>query len=147
MSDARELTGPDQNSEQWRRALDVADTVRATCQQLKLAPEQEWLRQVMTEAADQIRSAVLWAASSASAAEQPERHSLRPYVVAADATRSDAAMASYFLDFLRSERLINEGTAQRVGGQLLEIERGMELLSRRLRQEMGFDPYGLAPAS
>ena len=127
-------------SDEWRRALGVAEAIKQTCLDLQLEPKSEWLRQVMNEAADQMRAAVLWAASQGSPAEKP-RDALRPLNVAADATRSDAALASYFLNFLTSEHLIAGARADDIAGKLREIELGMDGLSRRLREELGFDPY------
>jgi hypothetical protein len=127
-------------SDEWRRAITVADAIKQTCHDLQLEPKSEWLRQVMNEAADQMRAAVLWAASQGSPANKTG-DALRPLIVAADATRSDAALASYFLNFLTSEHLISGTTAGDIASKLQEIELGMDNLSRHLRQELGFDPY------
>jgi hypothetical protein len=126
--------------DEWRRALAVADAVRQLCQGLRLEPGSEWLRQVMTESADQMRAAVLWAASQR-VPEDKSRGGLRNLIVAADATRSDAALASYFLNFLHSEHLVEREDAEMVGARLQEVESGMDLLSRRLCEDLGFDPY------
>jgi hypothetical protein len=126
--------------DEWQSALGVADTVRRTCRELQLSPGREWVRQVMSEAADQMRTAVLWATSH-DVPQQSKPETVRPYIVAADATRSDAAMVSYFLNFLRYEHLVNEGMAEDMNRRLQAIEQGMDLLSRNLRQELGFDPY------
>src|ERR1051326_114679 len=88
------------NSE-WRRALDVSETLIRTTSELELDPRSEWLRQVMTEAASQLRAAVLWAASQGDGVQR-----LRSHVIAADAARSDASLACYFLNFLNREGLI-----------------------------------------
>jgi hypothetical protein len=127
-------------SDEWRRALRVADAIKETCRGLDLAPRMEWLRQVLSESADQMRSAVLWAASQGST-EGKTRDALRPLIVAADAARSDAALASYFLSFLSHEQLVAEPKAGLLASQLDDIEKGMDALSRRLRDELGFDPY------
>jgi hypothetical protein len=102
----------------------------------------EWLRQVLTEAADQLRAAVLWAASQASTASATNS---RPLVIAADAARSDAALASYFLSFMVSERLIESGAANELAAALDGVESEMSALSLRLREQFGVDPY--APAA
>jgi len=127
-------------SDEWRRALRVADDVRQTAANLQLEPKSEWLRQVLNESADQMRAAVLWAASQGSPAGK-SHEALRPLIIAADAARSDASLASYFLSFLTHQHLIEESTAGRIAAQLRDIEGGMETLSRHLREELGFDPY------
>ena len=132
-------------SDEWRRALGVAETVKQTADGLELEPKHAWLRQVLNEAADQMRSAVLWAANQGSTATKT-RGALRPLIVAADATRSDASLASYFLSFLSHEHLIADLTAQDVASQLRDIETGMEALSRNLRTDLGFDPYEPSPS-
>jgi len=131
-------------SDEWRRALSVAESVKQTALGLQLEPKSEWLRQVIKEAAEQMRAAVLWAAAQDAPAGR-SRDALRPLIVAADATRSDAALASYFLAFLRHEGLMPEDTASDVARQLDQTESGMDALSRELREELGFEPYAPAP--
>jgi DNA-directed RNA polymerase specialized sigma54-like protein len=127
-------------SDEWRRALTVAETVKQTAAALELEPRHAWLRQVLDEAADQMRNAVLWAAQQA-VPDGTSREGLRPLIVAADATRSDASLASYFVNFLRHEGLLAGNTADDVATQLQQIELGMDTLSRALRTQLGFDPY------
>jgi hypothetical protein len=127
-------------SDEWRRALGVADAVKQAAAALHLEAKSEWLRQVLNEAADQMRAAVLWAASQGSPAGK-SREALRPLIIAADAARSDASLASYFVSFLTNQKLIEDAAADQMASQLRETEAGMELLSRHLREELGFDPY------
>jgi hypothetical protein len=128
-------------SEQWRKALDVATELRATADALSLPAEQEWLRYVLGEAADAIRGSVLWAATSTPVSPAVDADYLRQYVVAADATRGDAVVASYFLSFAHSEGAVNDATHERIGAALDAIEREMEGISRELMGRLGFDPY------
>src|SRR5688572_22060151 len=116
-------------SDEWRRALAVAETVKQTADGLQLEAKHAWLRQVLNEAADQMRAAVLWAANQGAPATKT-REALRPLIVAADATRSDASLASYFLSFLSHEHLVADSTAAEVSSQLRDIEARMEALSR-----------------
>jgi hypothetical protein len=126
-------------SGEWRRALEVSEKLIRTTSELDLDPRSEWLRQVMNEAASQLRAAVLWAASQGVTEVGVQR--LRSHVVAADAARSDASLASYFLNFLNREGLIDAATALEVESLLRQTELDMEDMSRRLMQELGFDPY------
>jgi hypothetical protein len=126
-------------SGEWRRALEVSETLINTISQLKLEPRREWLRQVINEAASQLRAAVLWAASQGVTEQGVQR--LRSHVIAADAARSDASLASYFLSFLNSEGLIDEAQAFEVESLLRQTELDMADLSQRLTRELGFDPY------
>jgi len=128
-------------SEQWRRALDVATELRATADALSLPQEQEWLRYVLGEAADAIRASVLWAATSSPVPPAVDADYLRQYVVAADATRGDAVVASYFLSFAHSEGAVDDATFERTSAALDGIEREMERISRELTGRLGFDPY------
>ena len=66
---------------------------------------------------------------------------LRSHVVAAEAARSDASLACYFLNFLNCEGLIDEAKALEVEPLLHETELDMAEMSRRLAQELRFDPY------
>ena len=131
---------PFQTSDEWRRALDVSELVKQTAAALKLEPKHAWLRQVLNEAADQMRNAVLWAAQQA-VPNGGNQEGLRPLIVAADATRSDAALALYFLSFLRHEGLITDEKAETTKRQLETVELAMETLSRNLRDGAGLDPY------
>jgi hypothetical protein len=126
-------------SGEWRRALEVSERLMRTTRELELEPRSEWLRQVMNEAASQLRAAVLWAASQGVTEEGV--HRLRSHVVAADAARSDASLASYFLNFLNCEGLIDEAKALEVESLLHQTELDMADMSRRLTRELGFDPY------
>jgi hypothetical protein len=128
-------------SEQWRKALDVATELRATADALSVQQEQEWLRYVLGEAADAIRASVLWAATSAPVPPAVDADYIRQYVVAADATRGDAVVASYFLSFAHSEGAVDDATFERTGSALDGIEREMEAISRELTGRLGFDPY------
>src|SRR5688500_15477054 len=112
-------------SEQWRIALDVATELRTTADALDLPPEQEWLRYVLGEAADAIRASVLWAATSTPVSPAVAADYLRQYVVAADATRGDAVVASYFLSFAHSEGAVDDATYGRIAPALDAIEREM----------------------
>ena len=130
------------HTDEWRHALAVAEAVKESAHDLTLEPRMEWLRQVIGEAADQMRSAVLWAASQ-TVPDPASRGTagLRPLIIAADAARSDAALASYFLSFLGHEQLLGEGQAQTVVHELQAVEAEMDALSRQMRTELGFDPY------
>ena len=128
-------------SEQWRKALDVATELKATADALNLAPEQEWLRYVLGEAADAIRGSVLWAATSTPVPPAVDADYLRQYVVAADATRGDAVVASYFLSFAHSEGAVDDATYWRLGPDLNAVEAEMGAISRELTDRLGFDPY------
>jgi hypothetical protein len=126
-------------SGEWRRALEVSETLMRTTSELELEPRSEWLRQVMNEAAGQLRAAVLWAAAQGVTEEGVQR--LRSHVVAADAARSDASLASYFLNFLNREGLIDAAKALEVESLLHATEVDMAEISQRLTRELGFDPY------
>jgi hypothetical protein len=128
---------------EWRRALELSERLIRTTSELELEPRSEWLRQVLNEAATQLRAAVLWAASQGVTEEGVQR--LRSHVVAADAARSDASLASYFLNFLNCEGLIETSKALEVESMLHETELDMADMSRRLTQELGFDPYASLP--
>ena len=130
-------------SGEWRRALDVSERLISTTRELELEPRREWLRQVMNEAATQLRAAVLWAAAQGVTEEGTQR--LRSHVVAADAARSDASLASYFLNFLNREGLIDAARALEVEALLHQTELEMAGISQRLTQELGFDPYTSVP--
>jgi hypothetical protein len=127
-------------SDEWRHALDVAEAVKQTAASLTLEPKHAWLRQVLEEAAGQMRAAVIWAAAKGSAMTGHPAGT-RPLIVAADAARGDAALASYFLSFLAHQHQIPGATAASLGAQLDDVETGMDALSRRLRDEAGVDPY------
>lgn len=133
-------------SEQWRKALDVATELKATADALDLAPEQEWLRYVLGEGADAIRGSVLWAATSTPVPPAVDADYLRQYVVAADATRGDAVVASYFLSFAHSEGAIDDATYGRLDPALDAIEAEMGAISQELTGRLGFDPYQDQPA-
>jgi DNA-directed RNA polymerase specialized sigma54-like protein len=136
---------PHTTSDEWRRALTASENVKRAAGGLQLEPKHAWLRQVLDEAADQMRDAVLWAAQQA-VPDRTSREGLRPLIVAADATRSDASLASYFVSFLRHEGLLSDASAAGLAAQLQEVELGMDTLSRSLRTELGFDPYAPAQA-
>jgi hypothetical protein len=135
---------PGLSSEQWRKALDVATGLKATVEGLRLPPDQEWLRYVLGEAADAMRASVLWAATAGAAPAALDTAQLRQYAVAADATRGDALVASYFVAFAHSQGVIDDEAAQRIGNELAGVEAAMDAISRELTAHLGFDPYQAA---
>lgn len=119
---------------EWRMAFEVARLVKETSQSLQLAADREWLQFVLGETAENMRNAVIWAATGDPADESaPREHRRTELVVAADAARGDAVIASYCLDFMRSEELIDEELADSVRGRLNELEGRLNDLSRGLR--------------
>lgn len=138
--------GHHSGSETWRRALDAAIELKATAEALDLAPEREWLRYVLSQAAEAIRGSVLWAATSSPVLPAVDADYLRQYVVAADATRGDAVVAAYFLSFAHSEGAVDDATYEHLGLELDVIEHEMGVISEELTGRLGFDPYqGEAP--
>ena len=123
------------NQSEWSRVFDVCGLLKRTTDSLALKDDREWLRYVLREAASGMQSSVLWAAETEPSAPggMGETSRLARYVVAADAARSDAVVALYCLDFMRSEHLINEEIARRVNEQLTDVEGALRSLAHRLR--------------
>ena len=119
---------------EWRMAFDVAAIVKATSLALNLSSEHEWLRFVLIETADNMRNAVLWAATGKTDDESSSRGYRRTeLVIAADAARGDAVIASYCLAFMRSQGLIDEGLADPVSERLDQLEDQLHQLAQDLR--------------
>jgi len=123
------------NQSEWSRVFDVCGLLRRTTDGLALKDDKEWLRYVLREAASGMQSSVMWAAETESSGPggTGETSKLARYVVAADAARSDAVVALYCLDFMRSEHLIDEELAKRVDEQLTDVEGALRSLAHRLR--------------
>ena len=122
------------NQSEWSRVFDVCSLLRRTTDGLALEDDKEWLRYVLREAASGMQSSVIWAADTDHEPEETAEESRQArYVVAADAARSDAVVALYCLDFMRSEHLIDEEIAQRVDEQLTGVEGALRSLAVRLR--------------
>jgi hypothetical protein len=127
-------------SDEWSRALRVAGEVKLAARGLQLEPKFGWLPHIISESADQLRAAVLWAAAQ-SVPGAPSVEAGRPLIIAADSARSNAALASYFLSFLSHKGLIQESVAGDLAAHLSEVERRMDALSRRMREDLALDPY------
>jgi hypothetical protein len=119
---------------EWQAALDVADVLEVTCAGLKLDYDREWLRSVLMRVVSELRDSVIWVLEAGSTrADRSDTEARADFVVAADAARGSAVLASYCLDFMSGENLITQDIGE-LSRHLLEVEAQLRSLAQRLRQ-------------
>jgi hypothetical protein len=121
---------------EWQTALAVASQLEEAFARLELKQDREWLQTVLARVVVELRASITWAmdSESPSGLKRSSTDQLADYVVAADAARGSAVFASYCLDFMRAENLIDEEALGSLPNRLIELQRLFSALARRLRE-------------
>src|SRR3989304_545775 len=98
---------------EWREVEGVSTLLRETCEATKLAPEMEWVLEVVKETAALLPASII---------EGRESEYLAEYILGVNAARNALIVATYCFDFLRGEGLMDAGTVNRGGARLGVLE-------------------------
>jgi hypothetical protein len=112
---------------EWQMAESVANLLRKTCDELNLAPDREWLLEVIRENADNLTQSIAEGQSSEYAAE---------YLLGVGSARNSVVMVSYCFRFLRGENLIDDSLADSVEERLEDLDSALEALAQELRRSL-----------
>ncbi len=112
---------------EWKQVEGVSTLLRQTCEAAELAPEREWVLEVIREAANALPAAISEGQASEYMAE---------FILGVSAARNCLVIASYCLDFLRGEGLMDAGTVEQVEGRMEELETVLASLTETLRRSL-----------
>ena len=112
---------------EWPRVQAVSTLLKDTCASANLAPDKEWVLEVIKEAAEILPAAI---------SEGQESPYLSEFILGVSAARNSLVVASYCFNFLRGEGLMDARTVERVEGQLDELEASLASLTEMLRRSL-----------
>ena len=116
--------GDFQNLVEWGEVESVSALLKETIERLKLGPNEEWIQEVILEAAEELPRAIREGQDSEYAAE---------FILGVSAARNSLVIASYCFRFLKAQNLMDGPTADEVDWRLDQLEQKLSTLTERLR--------------
>ena len=116
--------GDFQNLVEWGEVESVSALLKETIERLKLGPNEEWIQEVILEAAEELPRAIKEGQESEYAAE---------FILGVSAARNSLVIASYCFRFLKAQELMDGPTADEVDWRLDQLEQKLSNLTERLR--------------
>ena len=116
--------GDFQNLVEWGEVESVSALLRETIERLKLGPNEEWIQEVILEAAEELPRSIKEGQESEYAAE---------FILGVSAARNSLVIASYCFRFLKAQDLMDGPTADEVDWRLDQLEQKLSNLTERLR--------------
>ena len=116
--------GDFQNLVEWGEIESVSALLKETIERLKLGPNEEWIEEVISEAALELPRAIKEGQESEYAAE---------FILGVSAARNSLVIASYCFRFFKAQGLMDGPTADEVHWRLDQLEQKLSSLTERLR--------------
>ena len=116
--------GDFQNLVEWGEVESVSALLKETIERLKLGPNEEWIQEVILEAAEELPRSIKEGQESEYAAE---------FILGVSAARNSLVIASYCFRFLKAQGLMDGPTADEVDWRLDQLEQKLSSLTERLR--------------
>jgi hypothetical protein len=116
--------GDFQNLVEWGEVESVSALLKETIERLKLGPNEEWIQEVILEAAEELPRSIKESQESEYAAE---------FILGVSAARNSLVIASYCFRFLKAQDLMDGPTADEVDWRLDQLEQKLSNLTERLR--------------
>ena len=116
--------GDFQNLVEWGEVESVSALLKETIERLKLGPNEEWIQEVILEAAEELPRAIKEGQESEYAAE---------FILGVSSARNSLVIASYCFRFLKAQDLMDGPTADEVDWRLDQLEQKLSNLTERLR--------------
>jgi hypothetical protein len=116
--------GDFQNLVEWGEVESVSALLKETIERLKLGPNEEWIQEVILEAAEELPRSIKEGQESEYAAE---------FILGVSAARNSLVIASYCFRFLKAQDLMDGPTADEVDWRLDQLEQKLSNLTERLR--------------
>jgi len=116
--------GDFQNLVEWGEVESVSALLKETIERLKLGPNEEWIQEVILEAAEELPRSIKEGQESEYAAE---------FILGVSAARNSLVIASYCFRFLKAQELMDGPTADEVDWRLDQLEQKLSNLTERLR--------------
>lgn len=116
--------GDFQNLVEWREVEEVSAILKETMDKLHLTGNEEWIDEVVREAAEELPRAIKEGQESEYAAE---------FILGVSSARNSLVIASYCFRFLKAQNLMDGPTADEVDWRLDQLEQKLSNLTERLR--------------
>ena len=116
--------GDFQNLVEWGEVESVSALLKETIERLKLGPNEEWIQEVILEAAEELPRSIKEGQESEYAAE---------FILGVSSARNSLVIASYCFRFLKAQDLMDGPTADEVDWRLDQLEQKLSNLTERLR--------------
>jgi hypothetical protein len=116
--------GDFQNLVEWGEVESVSALLKETMERLKLGPNEEWIQEVILEAAEELPRSIKEGQDSEYAAE---------FILGVSSARNSLVIASYCFRFLKAQGLMDGPTADEVDWRLDQLEQKLSTLTERLR--------------
>jgi four helix bundle protein len=119
--------GDFRNIVEWEMVEDVSNTLKETIEDMHLTGDREWLAEVIKEAADGLPTSIIEGQQSQYVAE---------YILGISAARNSLVIASYTMNFLKSQGLIDATKAEDIEQKLDDLEKALASLTQNLRKNL-----------
>ena len=119
--------GEFQNLFEWQMVDNVSKLLTKTCEEMRLGRDEEWILEVIREAAENLPESII---------EGQESDYLAEYILGLSAARNALVVASYCFRFLKGQKLIEADKADFVDGQLEELEAVLSQVTDTLRASL-----------
>src|SRR5688572_25293230 len=119
--------GDFRNIVEWEMVEDVSNMLRESIEDMHLTGDREWLAEVIKEAADVLPTSIIEGQQSKYVAE---------YILGISAARNSLVIASYTMNFLKSQGLVDPAKAQDIEQKLDELEGALASLTQNLRRNL-----------
>ena len=116
--------GDFQNLVEWGEVESVSALLKETIERLKLGPNEEWIQEVILEAAEELPRSIKEGQESEYTAE---------FILGVSSARNSLVIASYCFRFLKAQDLMDGPTADEVDWRLDQLEQKLSNLTERLR--------------
>jgi endonuclease III-like uncharacterized protein len=103
--------GDFRNIVEWEMVEDVSNTLKETIEDMHLTGDREWLAEVIS-------------------------HYVAEYILGISAARNSLVIASYTMNFLKSQGLIETGKAEDIEQKLDDLEKALASLTQNLRKNL-----------
>lgn len=119
--------GEFQNLFEWEKVEGMTSLLNKTVNEMDLARDQEWIKEVITEAATLLPESII---------EGQESDYLAEYILGLSAARNALVVASYCFRFLKGQGLIDAEKADYVDTRLEELELELATVTDTLRNNL-----------
>lgn len=119
--------GEFQNLFEWEKVEGMTSLLNTTVEEMDLNRDQEWIKEVINEAAALLPESII---------EGQESDYLAEYILGLSAARNALVVASYCFRFLKGQGLIEADKADYVDGRLEELELELASVTDTLRSNL-----------
>ena len=120
-------SGHFENPFEWQMVDNVATMLNTTVEELNLGRDQDWIKEVIREAAVMLPESII---------EGQQSDYLAEYILGLSAARNSLVVASYCFRFLKGQNLIDPKLADDVDAKLEELEVVLASVTDQMRENL-----------